>query len=172
MSAEMCSSPSTRLRSHRDSLSGYYRMETSRGRPWNKSNRRLLLSRPIVEIANDDYRGDELVFRGGTCMHKIHAREPLRYSEGLDYVRSTGGGIGDKLRGSAQHARSLHLRIDEPRGANRLLPRRRHHGHFAARRRYESGRQRIRGIPGRRRRNPPTRRIRRGNPRTRLGRIG
>ncbi|NIA26111.1 MAG: hypothetical protein GWP04_11165 [Gammaproteobacteria bacterium] len=26
-------------------------------------------------------------------MHKLHAPEPLRYSEDLDYVRSTGGGI-------------------------------------------------------------------------------
>lgn len=55
----------------------------------------LLLSRLIVEIANDDYLGDELVFRGGTCMHKLHAPSPLRYSEDLDYVRTTGGGIAD-----------------------------------------------------------------------------
>lgn len=54
----------------------------------------LLLSRLIVEIANDDYLGGELVFRGGTCLHKLHAPEPLRYSEDLDYVRTTGGGIG------------------------------------------------------------------------------
>lgn len=53
----------------------------------------LLLSRLIVDIANHDYLGDELVFRGGTCLHKLHAPEPLRYSEDLDYVRSTRGGI-------------------------------------------------------------------------------
>ncbi len=55
----------------------------------------LLLSRLIVEIANDRYLGNELVFRGGTCMHKLHSPEPLRYSEDLDYVRSTSGGIRD-----------------------------------------------------------------------------
>lgn len=53
----------------------------------------LLLSRLIVEIANDDYLGNELVFRGGTCLHKLHTPRPLRYSEDLDYVRSTAGGI-------------------------------------------------------------------------------
>jgi predicted nucleotidyltransferase component of viral defense system len=58
----------------------------------------LLLSRLIVEIASDEYLGDELVFRGGTCMHKLHASEPLRYSEDLDYVRSTSGGIGALTR--------------------------------------------------------------------------
>jgi predicted nucleotidyltransferase component of viral defense system len=33
----------------------------------------LLLSRLIVEIANDPYLGDELVFRGGTCLHNCEA---------------------------------------------------------------------------------------------------
>ncbi len=28
----------------------------------------LVLSRLIIEIANDPYLGDELVFRGGTCL--------------------------------------------------------------------------------------------------------
>lgn len=55
----------------------------------------LLLSRLIVEIATDEYLSDELVFRGGTCMHKLYAPEPLRYSEDLDYVRTTSGGIGE-----------------------------------------------------------------------------
>ena len=55
----------------------------------------LLLSRLIVEIANDDYLGSELVFRGGTCLHKLHLPSPLRYSEDLDYVRTTAGGIKD-----------------------------------------------------------------------------
>lgn len=32
----------------------------------------LMLSRLIVEIANDPYLSDELVFRGGTCLHSMH----------------------------------------------------------------------------------------------------
>lgn len=58
----------------------------------------LLLSRAICEIASDPYLGDELVFRGGTALHKLHLPRPYRYSEDLDYVRSTAGGIGELTR--------------------------------------------------------------------------
>ena len=73
----------------------------------------LLLSRLIIEIANDDYLGDELVFRGGTCLHKLHAPKPLRYSEDLDYVRSTGGGITDLTHVGPGSAGALrHTRVE------------------------------------------------------------
>ena len=61
----------------------------------------LVLARLIVEIANDPYLGEELIFRGGTCLHKFHLAPALRYSEDLDYVRRSAGGIGpllDRLR--------------------------------------------------------------------------
>jgi hypothetical protein len=57
----------------------------------------LLLARLIVEIANDDYLGSELVFRGGTCLHKLRITPARRYSEDLDYVRRSEGGIGDAI---------------------------------------------------------------------------
>jgi predicted nucleotidyltransferase component of viral defense system len=53
----------------------------------------LILSRLMVEIANDDLLGPELAFRGGTCLHKLHFGEPARYSEDLDYVRRTKSGV-------------------------------------------------------------------------------
>jgi hypothetical protein len=59
----------------------------------------LLLTRLIVEIANDPYLGEELIFRGGTCLHKFHLAPALRYSEDLDYVRRSAGGIGPLLDG-------------------------------------------------------------------------
>jgi predicted nucleotidyltransferase component of viral defense system len=65
--------------------------------PWATSaqvEQDLLLSRAICAIADDDYLGRELMFRGGTAFHKLHLPVPLRYSEDLDYVRSTAGGIG------------------------------------------------------------------------------
>ena len=34
------------------------------------------------------------MFRGGTCLHKLHLNPALRYSEDLDYVRRSEGGIG------------------------------------------------------------------------------
>ena len=53
----------------------------------------LLLNRLICEIANDEYLGSELVFRGGTCLHKLRISPSRRYSEDLDYVRMSEGGI-------------------------------------------------------------------------------
>lgn len=68
--------------------------------PWPSADQLeqdLTLARMIVEIANDPYLGDELVFRGGTCLHKLHLNPGLRYSEDLDYVRRTAGSIGELL---------------------------------------------------------------------------
>lgn len=53
----------------------------------------LILSRLMIEIANDPVLGPELRLRGGTCLHKLHLDTPWRYSEDLDYVRSTHSGI-------------------------------------------------------------------------------
>jgi predicted nucleotidyltransferase component of viral defense system len=53
----------------------------------------LVLSRLIVEIAHHELLGEELAFRGGTCLHKLHLPKQLRYSEDLDYVRRTHSGI-------------------------------------------------------------------------------
>jgi len=75
--------------------------EWARTVPWptlEQVEQDLLLSRLIAEIANDDYLGSELVFRGGNCLHKLHAPAPWRYSEDLDYVRRTTGGIGELTR--------------------------------------------------------------------------
>lgn len=72
--------------------------------PWPEDNQveqDLVLSRLIVEIAEHELLGPELSFRGGTCLHKLHLPAPLRYSEDLDYVRRTAGGVGvflDALR--------------------------------------------------------------------------
>jgi predicted nucleotidyltransferase component of viral defense system len=55
----------------------------------------LVLSRLIVEFARHPLLGSELVFRGGTCFHKLWLDRPWRYSEDLDYVRRTDGGVGD-----------------------------------------------------------------------------
>jgi predicted nucleotidyltransferase component of viral defense system len=64
--------------------------------PWptaDQVEQDLLLSQAICEIANDSYLGEELTFRGGTCLHKLHVDQPYRYSEDLDYARNTAGGI-------------------------------------------------------------------------------
>ncbi|MDE2281170.1 MAG: nucleotidyl transferase AbiEii/AbiGii toxin family protein [Actinomycetales bacterium] len=61
----------------------------------------LLLARLIVAIYSNVALADELVFRGGTCLHQLHLPRPLRYSEDLDFVRRSNDGIGpvfDALR--------------------------------------------------------------------------
>ncbi len=67
----------------------------------------LLLSRAICEIANHRYLGEELVFRGGTAFHKLHLGGAFRYSEDLDYVRTTAGGIGPLSRALTVLGRDL-----------------------------------------------------------------
>jgi predicted nucleotidyltransferase component of viral defense system len=68
--------------------------------PWANADQveqDLVLSRLIVDIANDPILGPELVFRGGTCFHKLWLDQPWRYSEDLDYVRRSEGGVGEIL---------------------------------------------------------------------------
>ena len=75
--------------------------EWSVNHPWptpEQVEQDLLLSRSICAIADDEYLGSELVFRGGTALHKIHLDTPYRYSEDLDYVRSSAGGIAPLTR--------------------------------------------------------------------------
>ncbi len=78
----------------------------------------LLLSRVICEIADDPYLGRELVFRGGTCFHKLHIHPARRYSEDLDYVRSTAGGIKDFTQAMTNIGQSLGLAVRTKVSAN------------------------------------------------------
>lgn len=70
----------------------------------------LVLSRLIVEIADHDLLGDELAFRGGTCLHKLRLPAPARYSEDLDYVRRTGTRIGPFLDALTEISESVGMR--------------------------------------------------------------
>jgi predicted nucleotidyltransferase component of viral defense system len=54
----------------------------------------LLLSKAIIDIFSSELLSNELVFRGGTALQKIVLPEPTRYSEDLDFVRTSSGGIG------------------------------------------------------------------------------
>jgi hypothetical protein len=86
----------------------------------------LLLSRLMIEIALDERLGPELAMRGGTCLHKLHLPAPLRYSEDLDYVRTTRTGIKpytQALRGmdhSAQIDRPSRLKASFTAPSSRL----------------------------------------------------
>ena len=82
--------------------------------PWQNRDQLeqdLTLARLIVEIANDPYLGNELVFRGGTCLHKLHLKPGFRYSEDLDYVRRTAGAIGELLEALRNIGERLQMNV-------------------------------------------------------------
>lgn len=69
----------------------------SRIAPWpavEQVEQDLVLSRLMIAFAQHPLLGQELVMRGGTCLHKLWLPRPMRYSEDLDYVRTTAGGVG------------------------------------------------------------------------------
>ena len=87
----------------------------------------LLLSQLMIEIARDETLGPELVMRGGTCLHKLHLPTPLRYSEDLDYVRSTRGGIKPYTQALARIAEGVGLTVSSRQRSGQMV-----HVHFEA----------------------------------------
>ena len=59
----------------------------------------LIISRALVEIFSDDMLRDAVRVRGGTALNKLHFPKPMRYSEDIDLVRTSGGPIGPLLDG-------------------------------------------------------------------------
>ena len=57
----------------------------------------LIISRALVELFNDPFLAQELRFRGGTALNKLHFPRALRYSEDIDLVRTTAGPMGPIL---------------------------------------------------------------------------
>jgi predicted nucleotidyltransferase component of viral defense system len=59
----------------------------------------LIISRALVALYSDGFLRNELRFRGGTALNKLHFPAPLRYSEDIDLVRTATGPIGPVLDG-------------------------------------------------------------------------
>jgi predicted nucleotidyltransferase component of viral defense system len=60
-----------------------------REHPWSTEEQveqDLLLSQLAILLAMHEELGQCLVWRGGTCLHKLHLSKARRYSEDLDYV--------------------------------------------------------------------------------------
>lgn len=82
--------------------------------PWpqpSQVEQDLILSRLMIEIATRAPLAEELVMRGGTCLHKLHLPEPYRYSEDLDYVRRTKTGVGIYLDALRELAADVGLEV-------------------------------------------------------------
>lgn len=68
--------------------------------PWSEPRQveqDLIISRGIIALFTDDFLREELRFRGGTALNKLHFPAPLRYSEDIDLVRTRSGPIGAVL---------------------------------------------------------------------------
>ncbi len=51
----------------------------------------LIIARALVVLFGDPFLRDELRFRGGTALNKLHFPKPLRYSEDIDLTRTKDG---------------------------------------------------------------------------------
>ncbi|MEA1927504.1 MAG: nucleotidyl transferase AbiEii/AbiGii toxin family protein [Candidatus Auribacterota bacterium] len=66
--------------------------------PWkdySQIEQDLLISRTLIEIFSDRWLSRNLLFRGGTALYKLYFKEPVRYSEDLDFVMTEKGPVGD-----------------------------------------------------------------------------
>jgi len=70
--------------------------EWKKAAPWPQNDQveqDLIICRALVEIYNHPILADNLAFRGGTALFKLHL-QPVRYSEDIDLVQVHPGPIG------------------------------------------------------------------------------
>jgi len=71
-------------------------IEWQHSAPWpsdEQVEQDLLLTRILVEIYQNKYLNEQLLFRGGTALNKLFFPAPVRYSEDLDFVQKKPGPI-------------------------------------------------------------------------------
>ena len=77
-----------------------YVQEWSSTTPWpdpRQVEQDLVISRALCNIFNESFLAERLAFRGGTAIHKLLFREPLRYSEDIDLVQTRSEPIGQTV---------------------------------------------------------------------------
>lgn len=57
----------------------------------------LIICRALVEIFKQPGLYEAFAFRGGTALHKLHVRKPIRYSEDIDLVQTRAEPSGDAI---------------------------------------------------------------------------
>ena len=57
----------------------------------------LVISRALVDLYNEPYIKNALVFRGGTALNKLFLKPPARYSEDIDFVQKRPEPIGKTI---------------------------------------------------------------------------
>lgn len=57
----------------------------------------LIISRALVDLYQNEFINNSLVFRGGTALNKLFLQPAARYSEDLDFVQKSAEPIGDTI---------------------------------------------------------------------------
>ena len=73
--------------------------EWKKSAPWLETyqvEQDLIISRALVEMFSNSFLAENLAFRGGTALFKLHMA-PLRYSEDIDLVQVHAGSIGSVM---------------------------------------------------------------------------
>src|SRR5262245_52722969 len=68
--------------------------EWSEQAPWGDSEKveqDLILSRVLVELFSEQLLQEQLIFRGGTALHKLVLNKARLYSEEIDFVQKQSG---------------------------------------------------------------------------------
>ena len=92
--------------------------------PWKNDEQielDLVISRSLVEIYSDKYLAENLVFRGGTALHKLFLSPQPRYSEDIDLVQKNAGPIRDIITGLRTVLAFLGEPIVKQKGNNNTL---------------------------------------------------
>jgi hypothetical protein len=74
-----------------------YIQEWSTKAPWPTSQQveqDLIISRALCDLFNAPALAGKIAFRGGTAIHKLLFKQPLRYSEDIDLVQTQAEQIG------------------------------------------------------------------------------
>lgn len=74
-----------------------YLREWSEKVPWpdlRQVEQDLIICRALCDMFNDPFLAPRIAFRGGTAIHKLLFRQPLRYSEDIDLIQTQAEPIG------------------------------------------------------------------------------
>ncbi len=82
-----------------------YLQEWSAHAPWpdpRQVEQDLIICRALCDIFSSELLQGKIAFRGGTAIHKLLFKKPLRYSEDIDLVQSQAEPIGKTVDGIRQ----------------------------------------------------------------------
>lgn len=77
-----------------------YIIEWKRSAPWKidaQVEQDLILCRILVELYREPLISEQLLFRGGTALHKLFLKPTTRYSEDIDLVQKDAAAIGQVM---------------------------------------------------------------------------